>query len=41
MTEELAIGHYFKRLTAIEYEFGPADQHIARYAALSARRTSA
>ena len=37
MTEELAIGHYFKRLTAIEYEFGPADQHIARYAALTAR----
>ncbi|HEY9313432.1 acyl-CoA dehydrogenase family protein [Williamsia sp.] len=36
MTEELAIGHYFKRLTAIEYEFGPADQHIARYAALTA-----
>ncbi|MFF0815239.1 acyl-CoA dehydrogenase family protein [Rhodococcus sp. NPDC003318] len=36
MTEELAIGHYFKRLTAIEYEFGSADQHIARYAALTA-----
>ncbi|ORM31903.1 acyl-CoA dehydrogenase family protein [Williamsia sp. 1135] len=35
MTEELAIGHYFKRLTAIEYEFGSADQHIARYAALT------
>lgn len=36
MTEELAIGHYFKRLTAIEYEFGSANQHIARYAALTA-----
>lgn len=35
MTEELAIGHYFQRLTAIEYEFGPADHHIARYAALT------
>ena len=35
MTEELAIGHYFKRLTAIEYEFGSADMHIARYAALT------
>ncbi|MET9201983.1 acyl-CoA dehydrogenase family protein [Gordonia sp. NPDC003585] len=33
MTEELAIGHYFKRLTAIEYEFGTADAHIARFAA--------
>ncbi len=37
MTEELAIGHYFKRLTAIENEFGPADLHIARYAALTRR----
>ncbi|UFS96517.1 acyl-CoA dehydrogenase family protein [Nocardia huaxiensis] len=35
MTEELAIGHFFKRLTAIQYEFGTADQHIARYAALT------
>ncbi|MFW0787304.1 acyl-CoA dehydrogenase family protein [Gordonia sp. CPCC 206044] len=35
MTEELAIGHYFKRLTAIEYEFGTADAHLARYAALT------
>ncbi|NLU81666.1 acyl-CoA dehydrogenase family protein [Rhodococcus sp. HNM0569] len=37
MTEELAIGHYFRRLTAVEYEFGSADQHIARYAALTNR----
>ncbi|RDI69451.1 acyl-CoA dehydrogenase family protein [Nocardia pseudobrasiliensis] len=35
MTEELSIGHYFKRLTALEYEWGPADHHIARYAALT------
>lgn len=35
MTQELAVGHYFKRLTAIEYEFGSADQHRARYARLS------
>lgn len=35
MTEELAVGHYFKRLTAIEYEFGTADHHIARYARLT------
>ena len=35
MTEELAVGHYFKRLTAIEYEFGTADHHIARYAELT------
>jgi alkylation response protein AidB-like acyl-CoA dehydrogenase len=35
MTEELAIGHYFKRLTAMQYEFGTTDQHVARYAELS------
>lgn len=35
MTEELAIGHYFKRLTAIQYEFGSTDYHIARYASLT------
>jgi alkylation response protein AidB-like acyl-CoA dehydrogenase len=37
MTEELAIGHYFKRLTAIQYEFGTTDQHVARYAELTRR----
>jgi alkylation response protein AidB-like acyl-CoA dehydrogenase len=35
MTEELAVGHYFKRLTAIEYEFGTPSSHLARYAALT------
>jgi alkylation response protein AidB-like acyl-CoA dehydrogenase len=35
MTEELAIGHYFKRLTAVQYEFGTTDAHITRYAALT------
>jgi alkylation response protein AidB-like acyl-CoA dehydrogenase len=34
MTEELAIGHYFKRLTALQYEFGSTDFHTARYAQL-------
>jgi alkylation response protein AidB-like acyl-CoA dehydrogenase len=37
MTEELAIGHYFKRLTAMQYEFGTTDHHIGRYAVLSRR----
>ena len=37
MTEELAIGHYFKRLTAVQYEFGSTDHHIARYARLTRR----
>lgn len=35
MTEELAIGHYFKRLTAVQYEFGSTDHHVARYARLT------
>jgi alkylation response protein AidB-like acyl-CoA dehydrogenase len=35
MTEELAIGHYFKRLTAMQYEFGTTDHHVGRYAELS------
>jgi len=35
MTEELAIGHYFKRLTALQYEFGSTDHHVARYAELT------
>lgn len=35
MTEELAIGHYFKRLTALQFEFGSTDSHVDRYAALT------
>ncbi len=35
MTEELAIGHYFKRLTALQYEFGSTDHHRTRYAVLT------
>ncbi len=35
MTEELAIGHYFKRLTALQFEFGSTDFHVARYASLT------
>ena len=37
MTEELAIGHYFKRLTALQFEFGSTDHHVARYAQLTTR----
>lgn len=37
MTDELPIGHYFKRLLAIGAEFGTRDYHLARYAALPAR----
>lgn len=35
MTDELAIGHYFKRATLIESLFGNTDHHLARYEFLS------
>jgi alkylation response protein AidB-like acyl-CoA dehydrogenase len=35
MTDELAIGHYFKRTTMIEGLFGSVDHHLRRYEALS------
>lgn len=35
MTEELAVGHYFKRLTAVQYEYGSTDFHRTRYAQLT------
>ena len=34
MTDELAVGHYFRRATAIEQQFGATDHHAKRYAAL-------
>jgi alkylation response protein AidB-like acyl-CoA dehydrogenase len=35
MTDEMAIGHYFKRATMIESAFGNTDHHLARYEFLS------
>lgn len=35
MTDELAVGHYFKRATAIEQQFGSGDHHLKRYAAVA------
>ena len=35
MTDELAVGHYFKRATMIEGLFGSVDHHLRRYEALS------
>ena len=35
MTDELAVGHYFKRLTMIDSEFGNVDFHMRRYSRLS------
>ena len=34
MTEEMAVGHYFKRLTMIDVMFGDEAYHLKRYAAL-------
>jgi pimeloyl-CoA dehydrogenase small subunit len=35
MTDEMAIGHYFKRATLIEGVFGNTDHHLSRYEFLS------
>ncbi len=34
MTDELAVGWYFKRLTAIDMSWGDCDYHVERYSAL-------
>jgi alkylation response protein AidB-like acyl-CoA dehydrogenase len=31
LTEELRVGHYFKRATVIESRLGNTDRHVARY----------
>lgn len=35
LTEELRVGHHFKRLTMIDVHFGDVDHHLKRYASLS------
>jgi pimeloyl-CoA dehydrogenase small subunit len=40
MTDEMAIGHYFKRATMIESAFGSTDHHLARYEFLSLGRAA-
>jgi len=35
MTDELNVGHFFKRVTMIESQFGNTDWHLRRYTALS------
>ena len=37
MTDELNVGHYFKRVTMIESQFGNTDWHLRRYTELSNR----
>lgn len=36
MTEELDIGHYFRRLTLFQQQFGGVDHHLQRFATLRA-----
>jgi hypothetical protein len=36
MTEELAISHYFKRLTMLDLMLGNGDYHLERYRTLQA-----
>jgi hypothetical protein len=36
MTDELAVGGYFKRLSIFEGEFGNVDHHLRRHMKLSA-----
>lgn len=35
ITDELAIGHYFKRATMLENQFGSVDHHLARFERIS------
>jgi pimeloyl-CoA dehydrogenase small subunit len=41
MTDELNVGHYFKRLTAIDTTFGDRDHHLSRFAAAVETTTEA
>jgi alkylation response protein AidB-like acyl-CoA dehydrogenase len=41
ITDELDVGHYFRRLTVIDFLFGNADFHLRRYAALHRGRATA
>lgn len=41
MTDELNVGHYFKRLTMIDTQFGNVDHHLKRYAALTDDKAAA
>ncbi len=40
MTDELNVGHYFKRLTMIDTLYGSIDHHLKRYAALDADKAA-
>ncbi len=35
MTDEMRVGHYFKRATMIDAQFGDVEHHLRRYGDLS------
>ncbi|MGH6950810.1 MAG: acyl-CoA dehydrogenase family protein [Vitreimonas sp.] len=37
VTDEMRVGHYFKRVTMLDSTFGNVDHHLKRYATLSAK----
>ena len=37
VTDEMRVGHYFKRVTMLDATFGNVDHHLKRYATLSAK----
>ena len=37
VTDEMRVGHYFKRVTMLDATFGNVDYHLKRYASLSAK----
>ena len=39
MTEEYAVGHYYKKLIAFEKRFGDAEHHTSRYVRLEQEAT--
>ena len=40
LTDEYAAGHFFKKLTLVERQFGNIDHHLDRYARLMAALTA-
>ncbi len=37
MTDEMAVGHYFKRVTALDLLLGTADQHLQEKSQVASR----
>ena len=37
VTDEMRVGHYFKRVTMLDATFGNVDYHLRRFTALNAK----